>query len=192
MDNKFVNKVVQNPKHFTAITFSSKPDIYPSVSQARGQAFVMQMRLVTTYFWSIWVNAKFGWKGDWCNMFWILNQSVQRINCKQYVYHLKLTKQMACWNDSYDSVQPSLIAFFMFCCVYNAIAMSIQMPVATVYLSKDTLVSEWSSGISYSIISGLNISLKYKSPTALKMITRLCPGREVLNSGGMCNQSFLV
>ena len=84
------------------------------------------------------------------------------------------------------------LLFFMFCCVYNAIAMSIQMPVATVYLSKDTLVSEWSSGISYSIISGLNISLKYKSPTALKMITRLCPGREVLNSGGMCNQSFLV
>ena len=40
----FVNKVVQNPKHITVITFSSKPDVYPSASQARGQAFVMQMR----------------------------------------------------------------------------------------------------------------------------------------------------
>jgi len=114
MDNKFVNKVVQNPKHFTAITFSSKPDIYPSASQARGQAFVMQMRLVTTYFWSIWVNAKFGWKGDCCNLFWILNQSVQRINCKQDVYSPETHKAngLLKWQLSFNSVQPSLIAFF--------------------------------------------------------------------------------
>ena len=30
----FVNKVLKNPKHITAITCSSKPNIYPSASQA--------------------------------------------------------------------------------------------------------------------------------------------------------------
>ena len=110
MDNKFVNKVVQNPKHFTAITFSSKPDIYPSASQARGQAFVMQMRLVTTYFWSIWVNAKFGWKGDCCNLFWILNQSVQRINCKQDVYSPETHKANGLLNGSYPLTVYNLLS----------------------------------------------------------------------------------
>lgn len=41
---------------------------------------------------------------------------------------------------------------FMFCCVYNAIVMSIQMPALTVQLSKDPLVSECLDGNSYCIL----------------------------------------
>ena len=47
-------------------------------------------------------------------MFWILNQSVQRINCKQYVYSPETHKAngLLKWQLSFNSVQPSLIAFF--------------------------------------------------------------------------------
>ena len=41
---------------------------------------------------------------------------------------------------------------FMLCCVYNAIALSIQMPAITVQLSKDPLVSECLDGNSYYIL----------------------------------------
>ena len=30
--------------------------------------------------WCKWVNTRFGWKSDYCYVFWILNQSVHRIN----------------------------------------------------------------------------------------------------------------
>ena len=39
----FVNRLCKNPKHITAITFSSKPDIYTSISHASSLAFVTQM-----------------------------------------------------------------------------------------------------------------------------------------------------
>jgi len=40
MDSK---SIFVNPKHITAITFLSKPNIYPSASEASSLAFVMKM-----------------------------------------------------------------------------------------------------------------------------------------------------
>ena len=38
----FVNKLVKNARHITAITSPSKPNIYPSASEASSLALVMQ------------------------------------------------------------------------------------------------------------------------------------------------------
>ena len=44
--------------------------------------------------WCKWVNIRFGWKSDYCYVFWILNQSVHRLTvhpCDMFT-HLKLSK----------------------------------------------------------------------------------------------------
>ena len=76
----FVNRFVKNP-----IIFAPKPDLDPFASQAISQEcqnyfFASQMPDYTCL-WCRWVNFRFGWKGNYCNVFWILSQSVCRIYC---------------------------------------------------------------------------------------------------------------
>ena len=72
--------------------FSSKPNIFPSTSHASSLALVMQIELFS-HSWLIGCDANnyLGqvWIGRWIAvMFWILNQSVHRINypCIYYVH----------------------------------------------------------------------------------------------------------
>ena len=74
-----VNRLVKNPKHITAITFPFKPNTYSSASQTSSLSFVMRMAILTNSSWCKWIKLRFGWRGDCCNVFWILNQSVHRI-----------------------------------------------------------------------------------------------------------------
>ena len=82
MDSNSVNRLFKNPKHITAISFSSKSTIYPSASSSL--AFVMQISDISLSFLTTTMQigkCQVGWRGDCCNVFWIPNQSVYRINC---------------------------------------------------------------------------------------------------------------
>ena len=66
-----MNRLVKNT--FPWVTFSSKPSIFSSTSQASSLGFVMHAQDLTNY---KWVKAWFVWRGDSRHVFWIRKQSV--------------------------------------------------------------------------------------------------------------------
>ena len=86
-----VNSLVSNPNTLQQSPFHpTKSDIYPFTSQPSSQECQnnftnLHHKCQTTCLWCAWVNVTHGWNGDCCNLFWILNQSVHRINCPWHV-----------------------------------------------------------------------------------------------------------